>query len=405
MQYSGFNLHIRLTTACNADCHYCSCESDVASDRMPIDDLQKSLTFALDKFLPRTSKKTYCSAEVIGGEVMVLPTNYLKQAVSVIKELAGSKVERVDVGCQSNLIGSRNKIDALREIIDTHSIGTSKDSFTNKRTINGDADKYRELATKGADYLSATSGATIGTVIVFDKDNIDKVINEYKIAEKTQTRITIRPVFAGKHSIDYLEPKLLGKHWKALINIWFINGRTAVEPLMRMTKSMLGMRTNEVGCPYWRSCCANSLDIEPNGDIYICQEMADVGAGKLGNAIRREWDDEMYLALSKRQTNIDQECQQCQWYEYCQGGCMMESFTETGSFYSRPNNCTAWKVIFKSIDDNIKKYGKQASIDWIDKIEELEDLRIDRSKNKFNHSKSKFNHSKNKFIAIEVLTQ
>jgi radical SAM protein with 4Fe4S-binding SPASM domain len=196
------------------------------------------------------------------------------------------------------------------------------------------------------------------------EDNIDKVINEYKIAEKAQTRITIRPVFAGKHSIDYLEPKLLGKHWKALINIWFINGRTAVEPLMRMTKSMLGMRTKEVGCPYWRSCCANSLDIEPNGDIYICQEMADVGAGKLGNAIRREWDDEMYLALSKRQTNIDQECQQCQWYEYCQGGCMMESFTETGSFYSRPNNCTAWKVIFKSIDDNIKKYGKQASIDW-----------------------------------------
>jgi hypothetical protein len=34
----------------------------------------------------------------------------------------------------------------------------------------------------------------------------------------------------------------------------------------------------------------------------------------------------MYLTLSKRQTNIDQECQQCQWYEYCQGGCMMESW-------------------------------------------------------------------------------
>ncbi|CAB5496273.1 hypothetical protein AZO1586I_4, partial [Bathymodiolus thermophilus thioautotrophic gill symbiont] len=59
MQYSGFNLHIRLTTACNADCHYCSCESDVASDRMPIDDLQKSLTFALDKFLTRKSPAAY----------------------------------------------------------------------------------------------------------------------------------------------------------------------------------------------------------------------------------------------------------------------------------------------------------------------------------------------------------
>jgi hypothetical protein len=55
--------------------------------------------------------------------------------------------------CQSNLIGSKKKIDALRGIIDEHSIGTSKDSFTNKRTINGDADKYRELATKGATYF------------------------------------------------------------------------------------------------------------------------------------------------------------------------------------------------------------------------------------------------------------
>jgi MoaA/NifB/PqqE/SkfB family radical SAM enzyme len=72
MKYPGFNLHIRLTTACNADCSYCSCESDVPSDRMLIDDLQKSLIFALDKFLPRTSEKTYCGAEVIGGEVVSL---------------------------------------------------------------------------------------------------------------------------------------------------------------------------------------------------------------------------------------------------------------------------------------------------------------------------------------------
>jgi hypothetical protein len=47
----------------------------------------------------------------------------------------------------------------------------------------------------------------------------------------------------------------------------------------------------------------------------------------------------------------------------------MESFSETGSFYSRPNNCAAWKTMFKALDDNIKKYGKQVSINWINKIE------------------------------------
>jgi hypothetical protein len=42
----------------------------------------------------------------------------------------------------SNLIGSKKKIDALREIIDEHSIGTSKDSFTIKRPVNGDIHNY-----------------------------------------------------------------------------------------------------------------------------------------------------------------------------------------------------------------------------------------------------------------------
>ena len=379
---TSFNLHIRLTTACNADCTYCSCESDVPSDRMSIKNLKKSLNFALSNFLKKGPKKTYCGAEVIGGEVMILPTDYLKQAVETIRQVTGDKVKRVDVGCQSNLIGSKKKINALKEIVDDYSIGTSVDNFTNKRTINGNAAKYRELATRGAEYLKEISGATVGTVIVCDNENIDRIVDEYKIAKKDKRRITVRPVFAGKHSIDYLDPKLLGKHWKELIDTWFIEGNTAVEPLMRMAKSMLGMRSEEVGCPYWRSCSANSLNIEPNGDIYTCQEMADVGAGKLGNALRGEWDDKMYLTLSKRQTNIDQECQQCQWYAYCQGGCMMESFTETGSFYSRPNNCAAWKVMFKALDDNINKHGQQASINWIKEIEELEDSRIDFSKNK-----------------------
>jgi radical SAM protein with 4Fe4S-binding SPASM domain len=382
---TSFNLHIRLTTACNADCRYCSCESDVSSDRMSINHLKKSLDFALTHFLARSPKKTYCGAEVIGGEVMILPTHYLRQAVDTIRRIVGAKVKHVNVGCQSNLIGSKTKIKALKEMIDDYSIGTSMDSFTSKRTIKGDADKYRQLATQGAHYLQEISGDTIGTVIVCDSDNINRVVDEYKMAQKDQRRITIRPIFAGrhaKHSIDYLDPNRLGKHWKALIDIWFIHGDTIIEPLMRMTKSMLGMRTEEVGCPYWRSCSANSLNIQPNGDIYTCQEMADVGAGKLGNAISGEWYDDMYLQLSKRQTNIDKECQTCQWYRYCQGGCMMESFTESGSFYSRPNNCTAWKIVFKALDDNIKKHGKQTSIDWINKIQALEYSRIDYSKNK-----------------------
>ncbi|CAC9958375.1 hypothetical protein [uncultured Gammaproteobacteria bacterium] len=38
---------------------------------MTIKDLHQSLSFSLENFLPRTSEKTYCGAEVIGGEAMI----------------------------------------------------------------------------------------------------------------------------------------------------------------------------------------------------------------------------------------------------------------------------------------------------------------------------------------------
>lgn len=378
----SFNLHIRLTTACNADCAYCSCESETPSQRMPLNHLAKSLDFALTHFLVRSPQKRHCNAEIIGGEVMTLPSDYLKQATQTIRRIVGHRVKHVRVGCQSNLIGSHKKIKALHQTMDDGSIGTSIDSFTNKRTIKGDADKYRQLASKGAHCLKAISGDAIGTVIVFDSDNINRIVDEYKMAQKDQRRITIRPVFAGSNAIAYLEPKLLAKHWRALINLWFIQGETVIEPLMRITKSMLSMRDEAVGCPYLCGCSTNSLNIEPNGDIYICQEMADAKAGKLGNGIHRQWHDKRYLQLSRRQINIDKQCQACQWYSYCQGGCMMEAFTEHGSFYARPNNCTAWKIVFKTIDENINKHGIQTSINWINKIQALALSRIDCSNNK-----------------------
>ena len=85
---------------------------------------------------------------------------------------------------------------------------------------------------------------------------------------------------------------------------------------------------------------------------------------------------------------------------------MMEAFTEHGSFYARPNNCTAWKIVFKTIDENINKHGIQTSIHWINKIQALALSRIDYSK--ANHSKtnnlknkySKINHAKNKPITL-----
>jgi MoaA/NifB/PqqE/SkfB family radical SAM enzyme len=55
MQYSGFNLHIRLTTACNADCHYCSCESAILYSLITLSILSLSKTITVPIVAPEVA--------------------------------------------------------------------------------------------------------------------------------------------------------------------------------------------------------------------------------------------------------------------------------------------------------------------------------------------------------------
>lgn len=355
------NLHIRLTTACNARCAYCSCDCDLPSDRMSLDNLEASINFVLE----RVTSKDFCHIEILGGEVLILPIDYLRSSVNVIKEVVKKSIPKISIGCQTNLIASKRKIKELHNIFGP-AIGTSQP--TKHRTVNGLSDAYHEIYTQSARQLQKLTNETPGTVIVFDKNNVRQMPMEYESAEKQQRRITIRPVYQGRHSVETVDPAEYGKMAVRVINKWFCNGSIVVDPFIRMTKHMLGL-SPQVGCPFWKTCAGDSLNIEPNGDIYLCQDMADANVGKIGNTLMQSWDQNMFLTLSKRRVNLHNDCQQCQYLEYCQGGCMTESKTESNDFYAKPLACESHKLIFQALSDNIDKYGKQASIDWINKLE------------------------------------
>jgi len=118
-----------------------------------------------------------------------------------------------------------------------------------------------------------------------------------------------------------------------------------VEPFYGFTKRMLDTQTSCTGCPFQSNCTERSLDIEANGDIFICMDMADSSQYKLGNALRSEFNPDILKRLSKRKKAILEECGDCEFYMSCKGGCMSEAVHAYDSFTKKTPYCSLWKEI------------------------------------------------------------
>ena len=110
------------------------------------------------------------------------------------------------------------------------------------------------------------------------------------------------------------------------------------------------------------------MSLEPNGDIHICQELADAGHGLIGNALSNDWDDDAWLIYSNRANNLDQDCLNCPYFKDCQGGCMMHSIQDGNGPYGKPSYCHAWFATFKAIDEKIEATDPKKLLNWIERL-------------------------------------
>jgi radical SAM protein with 4Fe4S-binding SPASM domain len=328
---------------------------------------EESLAWTINKYKSVSNDLTTCNIEILGGELLILPTTYINEIYSIIKRVVSNSFENYSLGSQTNLIGSERKIENLYSI-SNGAIGTSTDNFSNARSINGSADKYRELSNKGSLVVENLSGNYPGAVIVFDSNNILDILNEYNLATSLGRRITIRQVFQGANEVSTADHQSMSIAWENLIKLWFMKGTISINPFDRIIKNMLGV-TDTIGCPFWNTCAGNSINMEPNGDLYLCQEMADSEAYKLGNAKSQEWSQQNFIKLSKRRLHLSEDCNSCEFLEYCQGGCMLEVHLESDDIYAKPRSCVVWKSMFGAIKKLIPQYERTDIVKWLNKIQ------------------------------------
>lgn len=347
----ALTLHIRLTHACNADCDYCSSYKKVPDDRMSVNEYARSIDMMIEKMTSLGTFPDHVSIQYLGGEILLIPVKDLEAMVQIAREKFREKGADVIDGVQSNLIGSERRLDHLRSLFGTR-IGTSIDSYGTQRKLKGSDTEYKVFFTSSEAHLQADHARPTPAVFTIDAGTHQNAWPEYQLAKESRRHLTVKRVFSGGKAIDFLPASDYTKTLMPLLDDWFNDPCIIVEPFHTMLKRYLQQSHGQYlgqqlgACHFQSDCAERSLSLEPNGDLYVCQDLADKNVAKIGNALTGEWDQSLWEHLRARSNHLPESCQRCEFLPSCRGGCMVDAHEMGRTFHDKGDTCETWLSIF-----------------------------------------------------------
>lgn len=328
-------------------------------------DFRRSIDFIAGHVLPRlgVGRGHWLTSEFLGGEVLVLPPEELEANVRYARSVLGHIVGGYKDGAQSNLLASDRRVLALHDLFDGR-IGTSWDGPGGKRRLAGSAERYKVALDRSLTALRTQRNMNPGRVLVLDRDTVETAPDEVRSAIAQGTDLVLRPVFRG--GSPGIEPATVGQLTRCYLRcfeIWSQNPSSTIEPFhgfllrrrargQREVNGAASVRAHS-GCPFQFDCARRSLSLDPDGSLHICQEMADAGHYRLGNAITGTFSDPVWRLLARRTLRLSSDCMQCPWISECGGGCMNEAIEATGDPFARTELCPVWMSIFERLDQHL----------------------------------------------------
>lgn len=361
-------IHARLLKGCNADCSYCSSWEEDPAVRISPSDFAKALEFVMQEVVPVLGcggQDSTVSIQYVGGEILLVPRLELREIVYSARDILSQHFGTVIDGVQSNLIASERRILDLDNLF-AGRIGTSVDGRGSQRTVAGSAEAYRRIFERSRAILAERRRRNPGAIFVLDLKGIANLPSEIEAASERGYPLVLRPVFDGGRDVESASVEDLVSAMGRAFDMWAMRSTVAVEPFMHLLNKRLHSGAVVGGvCPFQRDCAQVSINIEPDGTLYTCLDMADSKQVPFGNALSGIFDRETWSALAARRDNIDPRCARCPFFDACQGGCMSEAVHHTGSIYGRSDLCAVWTDLFKRIDLLIDTHGRAAVSRWI----------------------------------------
>ncbi|MCY9866122.1 SPASM domain-containing protein [Vibrio coralliirubri] len=315
---------------------------------------------------PKTTTLTVC---LLGGELTTLSITYLRQVKELLKQ-GFTEFRDIEIGIQTNLIMTTAKLDDVYRLFNGN-IGTSIDNFSDARKFKGSSERYRDIFNQNVEHIKKGYGDTLGGCYVVSTGSMKYVASEVSLAEEREHPLKLivgRQSAIGEEVFSQRQLNKLTNLYVSLLEGWFMRSSVALEPFLYMLNRKLSLLGGELdpfeSCNMTNKCHAQGVCMEPNGDFYFCQELADLKKMKLGNLLTGELDS-MPIDVSKfREASITIGCSSCLHFNACKGGCMAYALDAGALPSAKDPYCSLHYAVYSKIDEMLDTYEKAEIIKW-----------------------------------------
>ena len=339
---------LKLTTACNLKCVYCS-EGDRPAERLP-EEIFYKLVDELPPLLEHVETK---DAEFLfhGGEPMLYGRENLKQLMDYARTNLCSYDVRFLMQTNGTLID-----DAWIKFFKAEniSVGVSLDGYPEFHDKNRRTKADEPTAEKILQNLKLLREAnlSVGTLMVFnnpkaiDADKLFEFIQEHELHPK------IHAVVPCGRAIDVENSAEIYNAWVKLMKKLFEksldrDGADVIQPLDEIVDAILGVAPIRE-CSFNGSCGRDFICVYPDGVVGYCGRDNFSRRLTYGNLYEATLLD-LYISTNANRIRTRQkylashDCKNCADWELCHGGCAFEAVNSFETLETKYPNCAGRK--------------------------------------------------------------
>lgn len=344
------------TEKCNSNCVYC----DVVVRKQPKTmslDLLELIFQNIDKYLKNDPLD---GIQLIwhGGEPLLLGEDYFQKAFELQEKHCPETKHRINHAIQSNLTLMNENFLRLFRQLGINQVGTSFDPIANVRGPGAERDSgtYNSRFLKGLNMLEKHRFGW-GFIYVVTKKSLERPLDifYYLTNLKLNGGFMLNPVLVygedreniGITTEEYAD--FLG----TIFPVWWKhrNRYPEVNPFKMFVENILEKKKT-VGCEDTGRCAYGHVYIGPSGEASQCGRAGDWEIISYGNIKERSLidimkDEQREQFIERNDILLNGECKGCPWWEFCHGGCPLDSYIKHKDFKHRTNRCEGKKLFLE----------------------------------------------------------
>ncbi len=284
-----------------------------------------------------------------GGEPLLAGKKFFREVVRVQREFR-KEGQEVENRLQTNgTLIDREWAEFFKD--NGFKIGVSIDgpkSINDKQRLFASGDGAFTRIMNGIDALRRT-GITFSVLATITSESVGHPEEIYRfVIEQKFNAIKLNPCFGTSDlSVDLVE---YAHFMNRVFDLWFADDREDIS-FGHLNDIINGLLGGKPRICHMRNSCYRHVKIDYNGDVLPCDSFLgrDLNFGNIvTQGICEIVNSSNYRDFFNESRRILDECAQCKWLRFCNGGC--SRYTFDGEMEKGPNKmCAAKKIMFEHI--------------------------------------------------------